>query len=58
MDWEMVKEHAQKWYGRTAHFLLFQGIMMYLLACVVAHHPVGPASFIGFLDHCCHWSGE
>ena len=58
MDWEMVKEHAQKWYGKAAHFLLFQSIVMYLFACIAAHQPVGPTSFVGFLYHCCQWGGR
>jgi hypothetical protein len=58
MEWDAVKEHAQKWYGKTAHFLMFQGIVMYLLGCIVAHHPLGPTGFVGFLYHCFQWAGE
>ena len=34
MEWDAVKEHAQKWYGKTAHFLMFQGCLLYTSRCV------------------------
>jgi hypothetical protein len=37
---------------------MFQGIVMYLLGCIVAHHPLGPTGFVGFLYHCFQWTGE
>lgn len=58
MDLEIMKEHAQTWYGRIAQFLLFENVMMYLFACIVAHDVVGLTGYIAFLDHCCQWKGQ
>ena len=30
MNWEIVKEQSQKWYGKASQFFLFQNLMMYL----------------------------
>jgi hypothetical protein len=58
MDWNAVKEHAQKWYGKVAHFLLFQNIVMYVFGCIIAREPIGLLGYIGFLNHCCQWGGR
>jgi len=57
MDWESVKEAAQRWYGRSAQFFLLQNIIVYLWACISAHHAVGITGYVGFLYHCCQWRG-
>jgi hypothetical protein len=57
MDWENVKEAAQRWYSRAAQFFLFQNIMVYLWACISSHHAVGLTGYIGFLYHACMWRG-
>ena len=44
MNWEIVKEQAQKWYGRAGQFFLFQNFVLYLFACVAAHGAVGPTA--------------
>lgn len=58
MNWEIVKEQAQKWYGRAGQFFLFQNFVLYLFACVAAHGAVGPTAYIHFLNHCCQWTGR
>jgi hypothetical protein len=55
MNWEIVKEQAQKWYGRAGQFFLFQNFVLYPFCCVTAHRPVGPTQYIEFLYHCCQW---
>jgi hypothetical protein len=55
MNWEIVKEQVQKWYGRAGQFFLFQNFVLYLFCCVTAHRAVGPTQYIEFLYHCCQW---
>ena len=49
MEWETIKETLRLWYGRTAQFVLFQHLVFYVIACVTAGRPVGPASYAAFL---------
>jgi hypothetical protein len=55
MQWEYLKQKAHEWYRRSAQFLLFQNIVMYIFACMAAQRPVGFVRYIEFLDHCCKW---
>ena len=55
MDWQIAREIGWKWYGKVAHFFLFQNIVMYTFACVAAHSAIGLTRYIAFLDHCCHF---
>ena len=49
MDWETVKEKLRLWYARAAQFVLFQNLVLYVIACVAAGRPLGPASYAAFL---------
>ena len=49
MDWEIAKEHLRAWYGRMAQFVLFQNMVLYIIACIAAGHPLGIASYAAFL---------
>lgn len=58
MNIEVLREHAHHWYGRIAQFFLFQTLMMYVIACLAAHSPVGPGAYVSFLHHCFQWNGR
>ena len=58
MDFQMFKEIAQTWFLKAGQFFLFQNILMYFFACVIAHEPIGLTGYIGFLNHCCQWVGR
>lgn len=49
MDWITVKEYLRLAYIRTANFMLYQSVVLYIIACVAAGHPIGPASYAAFL---------
>jgi len=49
MDWETVKEHLRAWYAKIAQFVLFQNMVLYVIACVTAGEPLGPARYAAFL---------
>ncbi len=49
MDWETVKEHLRVSYTRVAQFFLFQTMMLYVIACIAAGQPLGPARYAAFL---------
>jgi len=51
MNWETTKETLQLWYGRVAQFFLFQNLVLYLIACIAAGHPLGPGSYGAFVHH-------
>jgi hypothetical protein len=58
MNWEILRELSQKWYGRIGRFFLFQNFVLYLFACVTGRGLFGPAAYIHFLNHCCAWAGH
>jgi len=49
MDWEMAKERLRLWYARAAQFVLFQELVLYIVACVLAGQAIGPARYAAFL---------
>jgi hypothetical protein len=49
MNWETVKENLRLWYARTAQFVLFQNLVLYIIASVTAGRLLGPASYAAFL---------
>ena len=49
MAWEIVKDHLKQGYRRVAQFLLFEGLVLYLLACIAARHLLGPDAYAAFL---------
>jgi hypothetical protein len=54
-DWIVVKEKAQEAYSKLSQLLVFLGLCLYLLACVVASRPVGPKGYVSFVYHCFQW---
>lgn len=56
MDWQVIREQARRWYGKTAEFLFFLWLCSYLLCCVVAGKPVGPKAYVGWTYHCIQWT--
>lgn len=51
MNWEAVMENIKLWYVRVAQFYLIQTLILYLIACTAAGHPLGPGKYVGFLYH-------
>jgi len=49
MNLETAKEILRLWYGRVAQFTLFQNMVLYVIGCVAAGRPLGPASYAAFL---------
>ncbi len=49
MDWERIKQRLLVGYAEFAHFFLFQNMVGYVLACISARHPIGPAGYAAFL---------
>lgn len=56
-DWEEVKDKARRCFEKAAAFVLFENCIGYVMACVVAGHPVGVIAYLRFLVHCCQWGG-
>lgn len=57
MDWETVKAKAREAYEKFALFYLFQSLVLYVVACIVAGHPVSLAGYVEFLGHLFRWKG-
>ena len=51
MDWQALKENLHLWYVRAAQFYLFQSLVLYIVACIAAGHPLGPARYAAFVFH-------
>lgn len=51
MNWEVMKEATRLWYARAAQFYLFQNLMLYVISCVAAGHPIGIGKYVEFLNH-------
>ena len=49
MDWDMVRNYLCVAYMKAAQFALYQTTVLYIIACVAAGHPVGPAQYAAFL---------
>jgi hypothetical protein len=49
LDWETVKEYLRLAYTKAAQFALYQNTVLYIIACIAAGHPIGPASYAAFL---------
>ncbi len=49
MDWEIVKEHLRLAYAKTAQFILYQNLVLYITGCIIAGQPLGPARYTAFL---------
>lgn len=49
MDWDTAKEFARLAFRKTAEFALYQGTVLYIIACVAAGQPIGPAKYAEFL---------
>jgi len=52
---EIIKEKLILGYHWAAYVSLGLNVLAYLACCIVAHGPVGPVSYIEWLNHCCHW---
>jgi hypothetical protein len=55
VNWEAVRALAWHIYQKAAQTYLFLSLFLYLLACVVAHQPVGPGNYVNFVDHAFKW---
>ena len=51
MDWQRILDPLRLWYGRAAQFYLFQSLLLYIVGCVAAGHPLGPAKYASFIYH-------
>ncbi len=49
MDWDTVREYLRVGYMKAAQFALYQITVLYIIACVAAGHPIGPARYAAFL---------
>ncbi len=49
MSWETIKEGLCLLYLKAAQFLLYQTTVLYIIACIAAGHPIGPAGYAAFL---------
>ena len=49
MEWETVKEYLHLAYTKAAQFALYENTVLYVIACVAAGHPIGPARYAAFL---------
>lgn len=49
MDRETAMEYLRLAYTKTAQFALYQNTVLYIIACIAAGHPIGPAKYAAFL---------
>jgi len=49
MDWEMAKEYLRLAFSKAAEFALYQSTVLYIIACIAAGQPIGPAKYAEFL---------
>jgi hypothetical protein len=56
VNWQAVFEVARRFAVKAGKIYVVLSLYLYLMACVVAHGPVSPNSFVEFVDHACKWS--
>ncbi len=49
MNWDTAKEYLRLAYTKAAEFALYQNMVLYVVACIAAGHPIGPARYAAFL---------
>lgn len=49
MDWDTVRQYLRVAYMKAAQFALYQTTVLYIIACIAAGRPIGPASYAAFL---------
>ena len=54
-NWETIREQLRVGFAKASQVLVFFIVCFYLLACVVATKPVGPKSYVSFINHCFQW---